>query len=136
VSGDVNRLASLALILGVLAAQGIGLCAGWQATAEARMACCTSGGACPMKKSAARRAPSNAVVSQASADSCCAASEESGAPAPSPAFVPIVSLGPVVSPIAVLAPRPPSPRREAWHAVAPLPGSQVPKHLLLSVFLI
>jgi hypothetical protein len=97
------------------------------------MACCVDGGHCPMHKSAHGSATAK-VISQADADGCCAASQRDHS-TPSPTFVPLVSLALVVSPIpvvvlsAVVSP-------DIWHALAPLPGSQVPRHLLLSVFLV
>ena len=127
-----RRIATAALIF-LLSAGGSALCAGWEATPQARMACCTDDGACPMHKSEA--SGSTRVVSQAEADSCCAASERGDSTPSASSFVPVVSLGPVVGSIAVFA----LPARfsfEAWRAVVHLPGSQVPKHLLLSVFLI
>ncbi len=129
-----RRLAASALIF-FLSAGGFGLCAGWEATPEARMVCCVGVGACPMHKSTARDADATHMVSQADADSCCAASERDDSTPSSSAFVPVVSLGPVVSPISAVAPPTGTPF-DARRALVPLPGSQVPKHLLLSVFLI
>src|SRR5215210_1006151 len=59
----------------VLAAAGWSGCAGWQASPEARIACCSSSGDCPMHSSAGSRAGSERVVTQAQADGCCAASD-------------------------------------------------------------
>jgi len=125
-----RRIAAIALSV-VLSSAGVGLCAGWAATPEARMACCAKGGDCPMHKSAQG---SGKVISQGDADGCCAASERDHS-TPSQTFAPSVSLALVVSPISVVVPSivvPP----DAWHALVPLPGSQVPRHLLLSVFLV
>jgi hypothetical protein len=128
-----RRIAASALIF-VLTAGGFGLCAGWKATPEARMACCKSGAACPMHKSDHRDGATH-VVSQTEADSCCASSEQDEAAPSTSAFVPLVALGLVISPISVFAPPTDAPL-DSWRALVPLPGSQVPKHLFLSVFLI
>jgi hypothetical protein len=111
------------------------VCAGWLATPEARMACCADGQTCPMHKSDADDTASARVISQAEADSCCAASEkDSSAPSPS-TFVLNVSLAIVPSPVhmvvAATAVQP-----DAWRTLTPLPTTHVPKHLLLSVFLV
>lgn len=129
-----RRIAATALIV-FLAAGGFGVCAGWAATPEARMACCADGGACPMHTSPDRGASATGVVSQAEADSCCAASERDDSTPSTSGFVPLVSLGPVVSPVPVVVPET-NALFDAWRAPVPLSGSHVPTHLLLSVFLI
>jgi hypothetical protein len=75
------------------------------------------------------------VVSQAEADRCCAASEPGdSAPSPTgPAFS--VTLGVALRPDPVLLPEP-EPQPDIWRASLPKPASHVPKHLLLSVFLV
>ena len=111
------------------------ICAGWQSTPEARMACCTNGTTCPMHKSESRGSGSTHVMSQAQADSCCAAaSNRTQASTSDPAFVlsnatalPVSAS--VVVPVAV-------PALQEWRALVPLPVSPVPKHLLLSVLLV
>lgn len=110
-------------------------CAGWQATPEARMACCVDGDGCPMHASAAPGSDSTAIVSQAEADSCCAASERDDSTPSSRNVVPSVSLEAVASPI-LLVVLPTRASFDFWRALTPLPGTQVPKHLFLSVFLI
>jgi hypothetical protein len=126
-----RRLPALLLTL-ALSASHAALCAGWLATPQARMACCSMDGACPMHKSDSTDWRSRAVT-QAEADSCCAASEqENSAPSASvSAFS--VSFSPVFSrpvlPTAVAQPR-------AWRMLVPVPAAHVPKHLLLSVFLV
>lgn len=101
------------------------------------MACCKSGAACPMHKSheSDLRDGATHVVSQTEADNCCASSEQDEAAPSTSAFVPLVALGLVISPISVFAPPTDAPL-DLWRALVPLPGSQVPKHLFLSVFLI
>jgi hypothetical protein len=128
------RPISAAALTVVLASGGFGLCAGWAATAEARMACCTEGERCPMH--APKSDGTTRVVTQADADACCAAaSAQDGATPSTSAFVPVASLGPLVSPVTI-----PDPHTrtsvDARHALVPLLASHVSKHLLLSVFLI
>lgn len=116
-----------------LSAGGLGLCAGWEATAEARMACCVKGAACPMHT--ADDSGTRQVVSQAVADACCAASERGDAAPSDAAYVPLATLLPAVSPIA-LALVPIDVPIDAWSADVPAPGLHVATHLLLSVLLI
>jgi hypothetical protein len=129
-----RQLAAMAAVL-TLCVGNLSVCAGWQSTPEARMACCTNGTRCPMHKSESRGSGSTHVMSQAQADSCCAAaSNRTEASTADPAFVlssttalPVSAS--VVVPVAV-------PALQEWRALVPLPVSPVPKHLLLSVLLV
>jgi hypothetical protein len=104
------------------------------ATPEARMACCSDDGPCPMHKSEFEDGPTR-VVTQAEADRCCAASEhEDSTPSQSNAAF-FVTLAIAVSPIPGLLPAPEA-HADIWRASVPIPASHVPKHLLLSVFLV
>jgi len=129
-----RRLAAMAAVL-TLCVGNVSVCAGWQSTPEARMACCTNGTRCPMHKSAPRRSGSTHVISQAQADNCCAAaSSRSQASTADPTFVlsnatALPASASVVVPVAV-------PALQEWRALVPLPVSPVPKHLLLSVLLV
>ena len=127
-----HRLSAVLLTLALALGQA-GVCAGWMATPEARMACCADDGSCPMHKSRARDDGSTRV-SQAEADRCCAASEPDPPPAPAgPAFS--ATLAPPVSPVGVMIPEPES-RRDTASRSAPGPAAHVPRYLLLSVFLV
>jgi hypothetical protein len=97
------------------------------------MACCAKGGDCPMHRSAEGSGSAN-IITQADANGCCAASERNDS-TPSPTFVPTASLALVASPIAIVLASTVVPA-DLWHALVPLPGTQVPRHLLLSVFLV
>lgn len=130
----LKRALALAAVL-TISAGSWAECAGWQATPEARLACCVEGDACPMHANAAPDSESTAVVSQTEADGCCAASERDDSIPSSPNFVPSVSLEAVASPV-LLVVLPTRASFDFWRALTPLPGTQVPKHLLLSVFLI
>ena len=131
-----RRTAALLVVL-TLGAAGWAECAGWQATPEARMACCSGSGDCPMHGSTEPGAGSERVVTQAQADSCCAASDTNDS-TPSTA---VYSLSPsavlVSSTLQTLAPimAPPS-FFDAWRTHVPLPRGHVPRYVLLSVFLI
>jgi hypothetical protein len=127
-----RRIVATVLVL-LLGGVGSGLCAGWEATPEARMACCVDGN-CPMHSSEAR-AHGFFAVSQSEADSCCAASEQDDVAKAPPAFIPIISLTVVAGPVPVVSLQTSKPI-DAWRVLLPLPGTHVAKHLLLSVFLI
>jgi hypothetical protein len=130
-----RRTAALVVAI-TLGAAGWAECAGWQATPEARMACCSDSGDCPMHGSTESGAGSERVVTQARADSCCAASDRNDS-TPSPgAFSLALSAALVTSTLTTLAPIAAPPSFDAWRTHVPLPVGQVPKHVLLSVFLI
>ena len=65
-----KRLSALALALALMAGNAA-VCAGWMSSPEARMACCSEGGACPMHRGSSHDSGSDRVT-QAQADSCCA----------------------------------------------------------------
>src|SRR5262249_26431533 len=76
--GDMTlarRIAAVAAIL-ALGAGNVAVCASWQATPEARMACCMNGTTCPMHKSDGHDHSSKRSFSQTQADTCCAASSQ------------------------------------------------------------
>ena len=131
----IRRAAALVVAL-TLGAAGWAECAGWQATPEARMACCSDGDVCPMHGSPEPGSASGRVVTQAQADSCCAASDADDSTPSAGAFSLSLSAALVTSPLATLAPVATPVLFDAWRAQVPLPGAHVPKHVLLSVFLI
>ena len=123
-------VAALALCAGNLA-----VCAGWQATPEARMACCMSANTCPMHKSEGHHHSSHAGFSQSQADTCCAASaqrRDSSVPGLLFASSGVIALVPAALFVAPTM----SPMAQDWRALVPLPVSSTPKHLLLSVLLV
>ncbi len=119
----------------VLATSNLAVCAGWLATPEARMACCTEGGSCPMHKAGSHDASAQRVVTQAEADTCCAASEQHDSAPSSQIFSLSVALAvhpspnPFVSASATAQPA-------TWRQVVPVPGARLPKYLRLSVLLV
>ena len=127
-----RRLAATVAVL-TLCVGNLALCAGWQATPEARMACCRDETTCPMHKEGGHG--SGQHVTQTQADTCCAASERNDSATTRPALVPsgVIALAPAAVPLVVI---PSVPALEEWRALVPLRVSPVPKHLLLSVFLV
>ena len=129
------RSASAVVLSLVLLAGNAAVCAGWMPTPEARMACCVASDMCPMHKSDSNGAGGKRVVSQADADQCCAASERDNS-APSPTAVALTSpLAVLASPVPFIVPEPPR-YPTFWRSVVPSPPADVPKHVLLSVFLV
>jgi hypothetical protein len=131
----IRRSSAVVLAVGLLAGNAT-VCAGWLATPEERMACCAEGGECPMHKGDSHRAGSERVVTQAQADSCCALSEREHSSQPSRTFVAAITaavLGTgIVMPISV----PALVLSDGWRTTAPIPTAPIPKHVLLSVFLV
>lgn len=131
VMARIRCVAALALSL-ALASPGPGACSGWLATPETRMACCVDGSHCTMHEST--RAGAAAGITQAAADSCCTISDADPSPTPAawillappaPAVQRVPGLLALVVEAPALSPTPP-----------PLPAIQVPRHLLLSVFIV
>ena len=89
-----------------------------------------------MHKGESRGSGSERVITQLQADSCCAASERKTSDQPNPTLTVVISsavLGPgIILPTTV----PALVLSDAWRTVAPTPTTPVPKHLLLSVFLV
>ena len=107
-------------------------CAGWQATPEARRSCCEQNANCPSHKN---DQDSRQVVSQAAADSCCAASEPDESSPSSTPFAASITVAVLQAAVPMLAPLPLDRPFETPELVG-LRASPVPKHLLLSVFLV
>ena len=131
----VQRLAALALAFG-LTAGNVATCAGWLPTAEARMACCAGGDECPMHKGDSHRSGSGRVLTQLQADSCCASAEAQNSNQSNPSFV--IAITAAVLGVGVVLPAnvPALVLSDAWRTSAPIPIAPVPKHVLLSVFLV
>lgn len=129
-----RRLAALGAVLALLVGN-IGVCAGWQPTPEARMACCMSDTNCPMHKAEAHDHVAQSDVSQTQADSCCAASSQ-GRESSSALATSVSSLGSPLVPTILFSVPTPIRRPHEWRVLAPLPLSSIRKHLLLSVLLV
>jgi hypothetical protein len=131
----LRRTAAFVVAL-ALAGAGWAECAGWQASPEARMACCSGSGDCPMHGSTEPGGGSERVLTQAQADSCCAASDTDDSTPSAGAFSLSLSAALIPSTLYTLAPITAPPAFDAWRTHVPLPIGQVSKHVLLSVFLI
>jgi hypothetical protein len=131
----VQRLAALALTFALMAGNAA-VCAGWMPTPEARMACCADGGECPMHKGDSHRSGSARVLTQAQADSCCAAAEGQNSNRSNPSFVPAITVAVLGVGVVLPANVPALVLSDAWRTSAPIPVAPVPKHVLLSVFLV
>lgn len=128
-----TRLVALAIV-GFMATGNLALCAGWAATPEARMACCADED-CPMHKGDGASA-SEQVISQAQADACCALSEGQQSNQSTPTFVTVISSAVLGIGVVVPMPAPALVLSDGWRTVAPIPIAPVPRHVLLSVFLV
>ena len=131
----VQRLAALALTFGLMAGNAA-ICAGWMPTPEARMACCADDGDCPMHEGDSHSSGSVRVHTQAQADSCCASAEGQNSNNSNPSFVTAVTAAVLGVGVVLPANVPALVLSDAWRASVPLPVAPVPRHVLLSVFLV
>src|SRR5262245_17429066 len=100
------------------------------------MTCCTEENQCPMHEGDSHGTSPDHQMTQAQADACCAASERNNSNQPNTAFVSAISsavLGtgivlPTIVPSLVLS--------DGWRTDSPIPIAPVPRHVLLSVFLV
>jgi hypothetical protein len=107
-------------------------CAGWQATADARRACCQNG-ACPLHHH--EDSTSRTQITQAAADDCCAQSQRHESSPSGTVFAATMTLAVIQSvPPVALCPAPAMSLGAPWET--PSPPIHVPKHLLLSVLLV
>ena len=130
-----QRLSAIVMSVALLGGNAA-LCVGWATSPEARMACCSEGDACPMHKGESDAAGSGRVITQVQADNCCALSERENSSQTSPTFAAAITsavLGPaVVLPASV----PALVLSDGWRTTVPIPNAAIPKHVLLSVFLV
>jgi len=127
--------ASISNAMGLVAGNAA-ICAGWLPTAEARMACCADGGECPMHKGDSHRSGSGRVITQLQADSCCASAEGQRSNQSNPSFVTAITAAVLGVGVVLPASVPALVLSDAWRTSAPIPIAPVPKHVLLSVFLV
>ena len=76
------------------------------------------------------------AVSQAQADACCAASERQQSDQSAPSFITAISSAVLGVGVVVPIPVPALVATDAWRTDAPVPIAPVPRHVLLSVFLV
>ena len=129
-----SRLIALAIV-GFMATGNAAICAGWAATPEARMACCADEDNCPMHKGG-NSSGSERVISQAQADACCAVSAGQQSNQSTPTFVTVISNAVLGVGVVVPMPAPALVLSDGWRTVAPILIAPVPRHVLLSVFLV
>ena len=89
-----------------------------------------------MHKGDSRGSGSGRVLTQAQADSCCALSEGKNSNQFSPTFVAVITAAVLGAGIDLPAHVPALVLSDGWRTSAPIPVAPVPKHLLLSVFLV
>ena len=131
----VRRLAALALTFGLVTGNAA-ICAGWMPTPEARIACCADGAECPMHKGHSHSSASERVLTQAQADSCCASAEGQNSNQSNPSSVTAITAAVLGAGVVLPANIPALVLSDAWRTSAPIPIARVPKHVLLSVFLV
>ena len=131
----LQRVSAVVLCLGLIAGNAA-ICAGWEATPEARMACCTDDDTCPMHKGESHNSIQQRVTAQAQADACCAASERQHSDQSAPSFIAVISSAVLGAGVVLPVPVPSLVVSDAWRTVAPVPIASVPRHVLLSVFLV
>jgi hypothetical protein len=127
------RLAAVVVLI-VLPTSAWAQCAGWQGTAEARMECCAQEEQCPMHKGT-DGSMSHRSVTQEQADTCCALSERVPSTPSSSSQIAPVTFAVVSTPPSVLLPDL-ALLVNQWESFIPIAVSPVPRHLLLSVFLV
>ena len=131
----VQRLAAVVLTLALMAGNAA-VCAGWLPTAEARMACCADGVECPIHEHDSHGSGSERVTTQPEADSCCASAEGRKSNQSTPSFVTAITAAVLGVGIVLPAHVPAFVLSDGWRTSAPIPVAPVPKHVLLSVFLV
>jgi len=131
----VRRLSALALMSGLIAGNAA-LCAGWLPTPEARMACCSKGAACPMQQGESRSSGPGQVLTQTQADRCCAAAESQSSTPSSPSLVTDITVAVLGVGVVLPANVPALVVRDGWRTSAQVHAAHVPRHVLLSVFLV
>jgi hypothetical protein len=89
-----------------------------------------------MHKGDSHRSGPERVLTQAQADSCCALSEGENSNQSSPTFVAVITAAVLGAGIVLPVNVPAFVLSDGWRTSAPIPVWPVPKHLLLSVFLL
>jgi hypothetical protein len=100
------------------------------------MACCADGAECPMHKGDSHSSGSGRALTQAQADSCCASSEGRNSNQPNPSFPTAITATVLGIGVVVAANIPALVLSDDWRTYSPIPTPPVPKHVLLSVFLV
>ena len=126
----LKRMASVVCVL-TFAHGAAGLCAGWQATLDARVQCQDE--ACPLHRH--EHGASRTRITEAAADDCCALSPAPESIPSATAFASTITRAVLQSlPPVVLSAEGPTRLPAPWET--PSPPTHVSKHLLLSVLLV
>jgi hypothetical protein len=133
----IRRAAAVLAAFALMSLQAGAVCEGWQSTPEARMACCEATERCAM------HAPPPQTVghghpghhSQSGADTCCAMSEPGNSGERGATFAPSAAEA-ALDIAAAVAAGSPATAYARHRSTAPPPRGHVPKHVLLSVFLL
>lgn len=129
-----RRLIAIAAVV-MVTVTNLPVCAGWQATPEARMDCCADETNCPMHQPESHKSGSKRLVSQREADACCAVSQQTHSAKSGSVFVLSASSALALSAVPFIAP-PAQPTVHPSGTLDSSPISSVAKHLLLSVLLV
>jgi hypothetical protein len=89
-----------------------------------------------MHKGDSHRSGSERVLTQAQADGCCALAEGQSSNQSNPSFVTAITAAVLGVGVVLPASVPALVLSDAWRTSAPIPVAPVPKHVLLSVFLV
>jgi hypothetical protein len=89
-----------------------------------------------MHKTESHGTGSDRVITQLQADNCCASSERENSTQPNLSFVAAVTSAVLGDGIILPANVPALVLSDGWRAAAPAPSGPVPRHVLLSVFLV
>ena len=90
----------------------------------------------PHAQGRSHRSGSERVLTQAQADNCCAAAEGQNSSQSNPSFVTAITAAVLGVGVILPANVPALVLSDAWRTSAPIPIAPVPKHVLLSVFLV
>lgn len=132
--GFIHRLSAVLLCLGLVTGSG-SICAGWAGTPEVRMACCEDG-TCPMHQGGSHHAASDRDLTQSDVDNCCASPTREDSTPSTPTVIASISSAVLGPGTALPASVPALVLSDAWRTDSPVPTPPVPRHVLLSVFLI
>jgi hypothetical protein len=89
-----------------------------------------------MHKGRSDESSSQHIVTQAQADACCAASEREKSNSSTPTAVTLISAAVLGAGVAVPSITPALVLTDGWRTDAPIHSPPVPRHVLLSVFLL
>lgn len=133
----IRRAAAVLAAFALMSLQAGAACEGWQSTPEARMACCEATARCAMHEPPPETVGHGHAGhhAQTGADTCCAMSEPANSGERGVTFAPSV-LASAHDAAAAVAGGSPATTYARPRSEAPPPGGRVPKHVLLSVFLL